>query len=105
LNRAIEITATMRPLPGTQQMALKFVLLERQPGHVFRQVRGGDLGHWRHPNPPTFGQNPGDTWVVTKQVVNLAPAVYRLRVTFRWFGRGAVIGRTTRLSPACHQTP
>jgi len=98
----IAVTATTRPLPGTQRMALRFQLLERLPGQWFHQVRGGDLGRWKHPNPPTFGQRPGDTWVVNKPVANLdAPAVYRFRVTFRWVAWSGAITRATRLSALC----
>jgi hypothetical protein len=87
LNRVIGVSAVMRPVPGTVRMELRFQLLERQPGQWLHVVHGGDLGRWRHPSPPTFGQNPGDTWIVNKPVANLdAPAIYRFRVTFRWTG-------------------
>jgi hypothetical protein len=104
LNRVVGVSATMRPLPGTERMELRFQLLQRLPGDRFHQIRGGDLGRWRHPDPPTFGQQPGDTWIVKKPVANLAaPAVYRFRVTFRWIGSSGVIGDVTRLSAMCNQ--
>lgn len=102
LSRMIEVTATMRPIPDTEQMALRFQLLERLPGGRWHRLHGGDLGRWRHPNPPTFGQQPDDTWVVNKPVVNLhAPAVYRFRVTFRWLTWDGVITTAVRRSPLC----
>lgn len=102
LNRMIEVTATMRAVPGTQRMAMRFQLLEQLPDGRTGQVYGGDLNRWRHPNPPTFGSQPGDTWVVNKPVVNLgAPAVYRFRVTFRWIGSAGVIDAAVRLSRLC----
>ena len=102
LDRMIEISATMRPLPGTESMALRFALLQRLPGARFREVYGGDLGQWRHPSPPTFGQQPGDTWIVNKPVANLhAPARYRFRVTFRWVSWAGAVTSSTQLSPLC----
>jgi hypothetical protein len=107
LNRWMEVTATMRPVSGTQRMAMMFQLLRRRNGR-FVQVSSGDLGRWIHPakpNPPTLGQRPGDHWPVQKQVVNLsAPAVYRLRVTFRWTGSSShVLATAVKLSELCDE--
>ena len=97
LNRLIEVTAVMRPVPGTTRMELRFVLLQQRPGHGFRGVYGGDLGQWRQ-----LSELPTNAWVLHKPVVNLpAPAVYRFQVTFRWLGSSGVIGTQTRLSPLC----
>ena len=107
LDRAVAVTAVMRPVPGTRRMELRFQLERRMSGATaFSQVYGGDLGRWRHPtNPATLGQRPGDVWRLKKEVVNLvAPAVYRFRVTFRWSGSGGrALGQVTRLSGACAQ--
>lgn len=104
-NRAIEVTAVMRPLPATRRMQMRFVLLRRSAWRApFLPVRGRGLNIWLNPADPTLGQRAGDTWVLNKPVVNLpAPAAYRLRVSFRWLGAGGVIGTATRLSPICHQ--
>jgi hypothetical protein len=100
LNRLLEDTAVMRPLPGTTLMELRFVLLQRRPGRGFREVYGGDLGQWRQ-LPVEF---PTNAWVLHKPVVNLpAPAVYQFRVTFRWLASSSVIATQTRLSPLCRQ--
>ena len=108
LNRWIAITAVMRPVSGTQRMAMKFQLLrKRAHGQAFNDVSGGDLGKWIRPtNPPTLGQRPGDHWTVQKQVVNLAaPAVYKLRVSFRWFGTGQTVLQTVvKFTQKCHQS-
>ena len=107
LSRWIAITAVMRPVSGTQQMAMKFQLLrKRAHSQAFNDVSGGDLGKWIRPtNPPTLGQRPGDHWTVQKQVVNLAaPAVYKLRVSFRWFGTGQKVLQTVvKITQNCHQ--
>lgn len=103
--RSIQVTAVMRPLAGTQRMAIRFDLLSRVPGGTVTEIKGGDLGVFRSPPNPTLGQLPGDVWRLHKLVVPLAaPAVYRLRAEFRWTGRGGrVLGTATRLTPACHQ--
>jgi hypothetical protein len=107
LDRAVAIVAVMRPLPGTERMELRFQLERRAAGtQGFTEVRGGDLGQWRHPtDPPTLGQRPDDVWRLNKEVANLTgPAVYRFRVTFRWTGSGGhALGRMVRLTAPCVQ--
>jgi hypothetical protein len=107
LNRWIAITAVMRPVSGTRHMAMKFQLLrKRAHSRAFYDVSGGDLGRWIRPtNPATLGQRPGDHWSVQKQVVNLAaPAVYKLRVSFRWFGADQTALQTAvKVTRNCHQ--
>jgi hypothetical protein len=97
LNRVIAVTATIRPLPGTLRMALRFSLMQRLPGQRPHPVHGGDLGRWR-----AYSVRP---WAVTKPVANLpGPAVYRFRIGFRWLGpSGRVIAAQTLLSPTCSQ--
>ena len=100
LDRAVAVIGVMRPVPGTQTMQMKFVLLRRSPSATsFSPVRGGDLGRWRRAKPGT------GLYTVKKLVANLpAPAFYRFAVTFRWSGAGGVvINRTTLLSARCYQ--
>ena len=108
LNRWIEVTAVMRPVTGTERMSMRFELLHRRPSaRTYVEVSGGDLGRWIYPtDPPTLGSRPGDVWTVQKPVANLtAPAVYRFRVSFRWFGSGGqVLTETSRLSETCRQS-
>ena len=104
--RAISITATMRPMPGTTKMQLKFDLTSRANGtRPFTRVRGGDLNSWVTPKDTTLGQHPNDVWNVIKQVVDLkAPATYRFKVSFRWTGaHGKVLGTTVKTSPTCFE--
>jgi hypothetical protein len=109
LNRWIQVIAVMRPISGTERMAMKFELLQREPhSRAFADVPRGntDLGTWKHPtNPPTLGSRPGDHWNVKKVVVNLsAPAVYKFRVSFRWFdSNGKSLGTVVRQSQLCNQ--
>jgi hypothetical protein len=104
LSRAIQVIAVMRPRAGTQRMELRFVLLRRSTsGGMFSPVRGGDLGQWHE---ATLGQRPGDVWRRKQVVANLgSPAVYRFRVSFRWFGAsGSALGRQSLFSSLCYQS-
>lgn len=105
-SRAISITATMRPMANTTKMQVKFDLTSRANGsRPFTRVRGGDLNKWVTPNDPTLGQHPNDVWNVIKQVVDLkAPATYRFKVAFRWFGaHGKVLNTVVRTGASCNQ--
>jgi hypothetical protein len=106
LDRAVAITAVMRPVTGTERMQLEFNLLEKPRGQPsYSPVTGGDLGKWISPSNPTLGQRPADQWNLRKEVVNLpGPVVYRFRVAFRWIGaHGRSLGRRYRWSPPCDQ--
>jgi hypothetical protein len=106
LDRAVAITAVMRPQTGTERMELQFNLLEKPQGrHVYTEVTGGDLGKWITPPNPTLGQRPKDEWIRQKLVVNLAaPVVYRFQVGFRWTAAGGrSLGRQFLWSEACDQ--
>jgi hypothetical protein len=106
LDRAVAITAVMRPLSGTERMQLKFTLLEKpREARAYTEVSGGDLGKWISPEDPTLGQRPGDVWNLRKQVVNLAgPAIYRFHVRFRWTAaRGRLLAIRSRWAKPCDQ--
>jgi hypothetical protein len=106
LDRAIQVTAVMRPMTGTQRMQMKFVLLKRRNGAALSTpVQGRDLGIWLDPNPATLGQRPNDVWRLKKVVANLAGGSgYRLRVTLRWIGSSAtVLSHTVLFTPLCTQ--
>ena len=89
-------------------MAMRFQLQRRPPQtRTFYYVTAPrtDLGKWIHPTkPPTLGSHPRDRWTVKKPVVPLdPPAVYRFRVTFRWFGADRRILQTVvRLGKLCN---
>lgn len=104
-NRSVSVTAVMRPVTGTEHMALRFDLLGSTPTSVARPVKAGDLGVWISPSNPTLGQLPGDVWNLQKSVVSLAaPARYRFKVDFRWTGsHGQLLGNAVRYSARCKQ--
>jgi hypothetical protein len=104
--RAISTTAVMRPITGTERMGLRFELLSKTPGSGrFVEADGAGLGTWIYPtDPPTLGQRPGDVWRLQKPVTNLPAAIYRFRVSFRWFGAGGtVLATAVKLSQRCDQ--
>lgn len=109
--RVVSVTAVMRPLSGTQKLAIEFQLYERAGGAsawTLVSVPGAasHLNVWLSPSIATLGRRPGDVWEVPFPVAQLsAPAAYRFRVSFRWTGsRGRVLGLVTRVSAACRQT-
>jgi CARDB len=103
--RAVGITAVMRPVRGTRKLAMRFALQGRKPGGRYTTIKGGDLGSWISPSDSTLGRRPGDTWIVNKQVVDLAaPVEYHFRVSFRWIGaHDRILGTASLQSPACRQ--
>jgi hypothetical protein len=103
-HRELAITAIMRHEQGTAHMAIRFELERESPGaQAFAPVRGGDLDHWISPKDATLGQRVGDVWKLAKTVSDLAgPAVYRLRVEFRWTdAHHRVLLLTHRYTPVC----
>ncbi len=105
--RAVSITAVMRPVTGTQKLAVEFQLLQRPAGAAtWAPVAGPGLGVWVSPtSPATLGQRPDDVWYVKKPVADLAaPAGYRFAVSFRWLGTGTTVLQTvTELSRVCRE--
>jgi hypothetical protein len=107
--RAVSVTAVMRPLAGTQKLAIEFELFEKPSGATaWTLVSDPVVPHlnvWLSPPIPTLGRRPGDVWDVPFPVADLAaPAAYRFRVTFRWTGRhGRVLGTIARVSATCRQ--
>jgi len=105
-DRAISVTAVMRPVSGTARMALRFELERRTPSApAANEVSGGDLGKWLYPtDPPTLGQRPDDVWRLDKDVIDLDPGVYRFSVWFRWIAAdGRELGIVVRRSPPCNE--
>lgn len=98
-------TATMRSMPATQELQIRFDLRAKPPGATrFEPVSAAGLGVWQSPtSPPTLGQRPGDVWTVKQPVADLQRGVaYRFRVRFRWIDAGGnVLRQLHRLSRPC----
>jgi CARDB len=99
--RYLEVRATMQAVRGAVRMGVRFDLRERTPATagLFGPRPAPDLGVWlkskRGVNPYTYDQT----------VKGLdAPASYKMRVGFRWYGRhGRVLKTAHRLTPVCAQ--
>ncbi len=96
--RQVDITAAMRPIPGSKAMQLNAQLLERAVGTSqwsVVQAPSSKLGTWLPAPKPSL----------TFQVADLqGPATYRFQITFRWLGdHGRVLRLVTRISAPCFQ--
>jgi hypothetical protein len=102
--RSVSVTAVMGTVAGAQRLQMRFQLLRRSGGGV-AALRGGDLGKWISPNPPTLGQHSHDVWIVRHPVTGVpVPGTYHFRVSFRWLGAaGHLLGRTTQTSASCRE--
>jgi hypothetical protein len=107
--RGIDLWAVMRPVPHTIRMALRFQLFEKpHRGAAAVELHGQGLGTWIYPPPetPPLGQRPGDLWKDHHPIAQLsiAPAYYKVKVTFRWIGaHGRTLATAVRNSPTCFQ--
>jgi CARDB len=90
--------ARMTWVSGTQQMALRFRLLEKGASG-FRLVKAPGLGRWRKSKPGV------GVFAYRQGVRGLqAGAIYKVAVDFRWYDKdGDLIQFTRRYSPSCRQ--
>jgi CARDB len=99
--RYLDVRAAMQAVHGTVRMAVRFDLRERTPATagVFQSRPAPDLGVWlkskRGVNPYTYDQT----------IKGLdAPASYKMRVGFRWYGAHNHVLRTAhRFTRVCSQ--
>jgi CARDB len=106
--RGIDLWAVMRPVPHTMRMAMRFDLFEKpRRSGAATKLRAGGLGVWIYPtSPKTLGQRPGDVWYEHHPIAQLsiAPAYYKVKVTFRWIGtHNRTLATAVRNSPICFQ--
>jgi hypothetical protein len=95
--RYMDVRASMHAVPGTVRMAVRFDVQERvAPALVFSPAAAPDLGVW---NKSKKKVNPYNYDQVVKGLD--APAAYRTRVGFRWYGKHdkvlKSVHRTTRI--------
>lgn len=90
---------SMRSLPGTRRMWMRFALQERVGDGRFRTVRAPGLGVWRKSLPGLR------TFAYRQRVLALAEgAAYRAVVRFRWYGSdGELIRRARARSRPCRE--
>lgn len=98
-NRSVEFRGSMRRVPGTRRMGMRFQLEEKVGDGSFAKVAAPDLGVWRKSRPGVarFSYRQG--------VMGLAAgSAYRTTVQYRWHGkRGKVVRRARRRSGPCVQ--
>jgi hypothetical protein len=105
--RGIEVTAVMRPVARTMRMAMRFQLFDRQRrSGRWAELHGQNLDVWLTPPIASLGQRPRDVWKERHPIAQLsvAPAYYRVKVTFRWIGpHNRTLATAIRYSPTCFQ--
>lgn len=100
LSGSLEVDASVAPIRGTVRMGLRFDLYRRAAGSPrFYRASAPRLFMWRRSGvrAPSYDVN---------QIVDglTAPAVYEMRVGFRWYGRnGRVLATRYRTTRLCHQ--
>lgn len=87
----------MRRVPGTRRMAIRFTLLQRDPGDRFRRVRAPGLSRWKKSRAGVR------RFAHRQRVRGLSNGSdYRVRVDYRWLnGEGRVIRRRRLNSRTC----
>lgn len=97
--RSVEFRGSMRRVPGTRRMWMRFGLQEKVGDGAFSNVAAPDLGVWRKSRlgVARFSYRQG--------VMALAAgSAYRTTVQYRWYGRrGKLLRRAKRVSRACAQ--
>lgn len=100
MQRSVTFTGQMVATPGTQRMAMRIELLERNSTQQgYHHVTAPGLGVWRSSEAGV------KIYRYVKQITNLsAPAVYRAVVHFRWIGdKGHVLKRAELHTARCAQ--
>jgi len=89
----------MPAIAGAKRMAMKFDLFQRLSGPAFKRVSVPKFGLWQKSLANQTG------FVFQKRVDALvAPAAYRVVVSFRWYGNHNKVIRTAeKVSPNCKQ--
>jgi hypothetical protein len=104
-DRLVGLHAAIRGVPGAERLGVRVDLLERQPGDSdYSALSGSGLGSWRLSDP--IASHPRRHQLVVEQEVTdlAAPAAYRFRVGFRWYGPGGrVIASRQVVTAACRQ--
>lgn len=99
--RYASFSGQMRRIPASQEMEMRFTLLERLGGRFshFKQVALPELRPWRRSKPGAH------TFIYNQRVTALRDGgSYRMRVQFRWYdSNGSLLRTSTLRSRSCHQ--
>jgi hypothetical protein len=89
--RSAAFQASMRTLPGTRRMQVRFTLLERLGEGIFEKVSAPGLEVWR------TSREGARRFVYTQEIAGLkANAAYRVAVRYRWLDADRRVVRTAR---------
>jgi hypothetical protein len=98
-DRKATFTGQMRAVPGSEQLAMRFRLLEEYGDKPFGPVSAPDLNTWRKSRPGVQSYSYSQT--VTGL---LAGESYRAEVQFRWLdSNGKKVLQTKRVSGVCQE--
>ena len=99
--RRVEFRGSMRRVPGTSRMWMRYTLQERAPEGRYTTVRAPGLGVWRKSRQGVAG------FAYRQQVVDLVQGSrYRMVVYYRWYSKdGERLRSARRISPSCRQGP
>jgi len=98
--RSLTVDSVMLSLRSGDRMHMRFDLLQRLPGRRrYHRLSGPGLGTWNAATPGV------QRYRFRKPIQNLpAPAVYRVRVRYRWKdAAGHAFAATSRLTATCRQ--
>lgn len=96
--RSASFYARMKRIEGSEQMRMRFTLLEKHAGR-FQAVKARGLGRWHRSRPGVGAFGYRQTVRGLKQ-----GASYRMRVGYRWYDAGGEpIAQARRLSAVCRQ--
>lgn len=99
--RFASFSGQMRRISGSQEMEMRFTLLERLGGRFsrFKTVSLPELKPWRRSKPGAH------TFIYNQRVTALRDGgSYRMRVQFRWYdAQGSLLRSSTLRSRSCHQ--
>src|SRR3954452_11595257 len=97
LDRKATFVGHMRSVPGSDQLVMRFQLLEQYGGRHFTRVASPDLRPWRRSHTGV------QTYSYSQSVTGLVPGeAYRMQVQFRWLdSKGKPIQQVRRQSAVC----
>jgi hypothetical protein len=97
LDRKATFVGHMRSVPGSDQLVMRFQLLEQYGGRKFTRVASPDLRPWRR------SRSGVQTYSYSQSVTGLVPGEsYRMQIQFRWLdSKGRTIDQVRKQSTTC----
>ncbi|MFL5909695.1 MAG: CARDB domain-containing protein [Gaiellaceae bacterium] len=97
LDRKATFVGHMRSVPGSDQLVMRFQLLEQYGGRKYTRVASPELRPWRRSHSGV------QTYSYSQSVTGLVPGeAYRMQIQFRWLdSKGRTIQQVRRQSSVC----